>query len=129
MADWLSPEWAEKAAALCRLLPEAPGAQGSVSLSFVVAPRREIGFHWIYDAGRVARSGPGPAAEADLTLSLAASDAAEVLAGRVEPSVAFMRGRLKATGDGGILLAFLESTTSPGYASWREAVAGVSPVA
>ncbi len=128
MADWLSPEWAEEAAGLCRLLPEAPGARGSVTLSFVVAPRREVGFHWLYEEGRVAGSGPGPAADADLTLSLAAADAADLLAGRVEPSVAFMRGRLKATGDGGILLAFLESTTFPGYAGWREAVAGVSPV-
>lgn len=128
MADWLTPEWVGEAAALCRLLPEAPGAEGSVTLSFVVAPRREVGFHWRYEKGQVTRSAPGPAAEADLVLSLAATDAAEVLAGRMDPSVAFMRGRLKATGDGGILLAFLESTTSGGYAGWREAVAAVGQV-
>ena len=128
MADWLTPEWVGEAAALCRLLPEAPGAEGSVTLSFVVAPRREVGFHWCYEKGRIARCGTGPAAESDLVLSLAATDAADLLAGRVEPSVAFMRGRLKATGDGGILLAFLESTTFPGYTGWREAVAAVGPV-
>ena len=128
MADWLSPEWAEEAAGLCRLLPEAPGADGTVTWSFSIAPRKEVGFHWRYEHGKVATAEAGPAAEADLTLTLAAADAADVLAGRVEPSVAFMRGRLKASGDGGLLLAFLESTTSAGYPAWRDGVAALAPV-
>jgi hypothetical protein len=57
---------------------------------------------------------------------MTAADAAEVFSGRVEPSVAFMRGRLKATGEGSVLLAFLESTTSDGYDGWREGIAGVT---
>ncbi len=128
MADWLSPEWAEEAAALCHLLPEAPGADATVTLSLASAPRREVCFHWRYEKGRVTGWGAGPVGDAELALSLAAADAADVLAGRVEPSVAFMRGRLKATGDGAVLLAFLESTTVAAFEGWRQAVAALSPV-
>ncbi len=35
--------------------------------------------------------------------------------GEMEPSVAFMRGRLKATGDGGLLLGLLASTATDSY--------------
>jgi hypothetical protein len=38
----------------------------------------------------------------------------------VEPSVAYMRGRLKAAGDGALLLAFLESTAGDGREAWLE---------
>lgn len=128
MADWLSADWAVEAAGLCHLLPEAPGATGTVALSFLLAPRKEVAIHWRYEDGRPAAGGPGPAPDADLTLTVGAADAADVLSGRIEPSVAFMRGRLKATGDGALLLAFLESTTSGGYAGWRDAMAGIGPV-
>ncbi|HET9076783.1 MAG TPA: SCP2 sterol-binding domain-containing protein [Acidimicrobiales bacterium] len=128
MPDWLSPEWAEGLAGLCPRLPEAPGANGSVSCSFVVARKREVALHWSYREGRAGPGTAGPDADADLVLSLAAADAADVLSGRVEPSVAFMRGRLKASGDGALLLAFLESTTSAGYRPWQEAAAGLAPV-
>lgn len=128
MPDWLSPEWAEEMAGLCPLLPEARRANGAVSCAFVVARKNEVAVHWSYQDGKPSPGTAGPDPGADLTLSLAAADAADLLSGRVDPSVAFMRGRLKASGDGGLLLAFLESTTSPGYQEWREAVARLAPV-
>lgn len=128
MPEWLSAEWAEQAAGLCHLLPEAAGANGTVSVAFTVAPRKEVGFHWSYENGKAVSGAAGPVPAADLVLGLAATDAADVLSGRVEPSVAFMRGRLKASGDGGLLLALLESTTAASFADWRSAMAGLGPL-
>lgn len=54
-------------------------------------------------------------AEADLSLSLSAQDAAEVRAGRLAPSVAFMQGRLKTAGDNALLLQVLGWTASPAF--------------
>jgi putative sterol carrier protein len=99
-----------------------------VSLAFQLAPRKEVSVYWTYEGGKVVAGGVGPKPDAELALTLAAADAAEVLSGRVEPSVAFMRGRLKASGAGGLLLAFLDSTTTEGFGSWRERVAGVAAV-
>ena len=70
--------------------------------------------------------GAGAADGAELALTAAAADAADVLAGRVEPSVAFMRGRLKASGEGGLLLAFLASTATDDFEEWRSRVGAVS---
>lgn len=128
MADWLSPEWAAEVAALHDLLPAAGEAEGTVCLAFQVAPRKEVSVCWTYEGGKVSSGGLGPKPDAGLQLTLAAADAADVLSGRVEPSVAFMRGRLKASGDGGLLLAFLESTTAEGFSAWRDGVAGLAPV-
>ena len=70
--------------------------------------------------------GVGVAADADLALTIDRDDAWTVLTGEVEPSVAFMRGRLKATGDGGLLLELLESTTTGGYQGWRQQAEGLT---
>lgn len=122
MPELFSAEWAEQASGLWSLLPAAPGGEGTVSLGIATAPRREVSFHWRYEGGRVVEGGPGAAPEPTLSLSLSAADAPEVLSGRVEPSVAFMRGRLKASGDGSLLLAFLSSTTHDGFEDWRRRV-------
>jgi hypothetical protein len=80
----------------------------------------------VYKDGVAAGGAPGPQPEADLVLTLAAADAVQVFSGAVEPSVAFMRGRLKAAGDGGLLLGFLESTRSDTFEAWRIGMAGLA---
>jgi hypothetical protein len=121
-----TPEWAAEAGELWNLMPAAPGADGSVTWSVAAAPRKEAAVHWRYEAGQVVAGGAGPAPDASLTLTATAADASDVLGGRVEASVAFMRGRLKATGEGALLLAFLASTASDGFADWRTRVGSVS---
>lgn len=123
---WMSPEWADAAAPLTDLLPEVPGAGGTVSFAVSGGRRQEAGFHWGYQNGKAAPGAAGVDASADLVLLLAGEDAIELLRGRVEPSVAFMRGRLKASGDGQLLLGYLKSTTSPEFEDWRRAVAALA---
>lgn len=123
---WMSPEWAQAAAQLTDLLPEIPGADGTVSFAVSGGRRQEAGFRWSYQNGKAAPGVAGMDASADLVLLAAGDDAIEVLKGQVEPSVAFMRGRLKASGEGGLLLGFLKSTISPEFAAWRRAVAALA---
>jgi hypothetical protein len=61
------------------------------------------------------------AGDADLTLRLSAEDARLVQEGRLEPSVAFMQGRLKAEGDHALLLRVLAWSATPAF---RQALAG-----
>ena len=124
--DWLNDEWASDAAGTVELLPEAPGLSGTVS--FAVAEgtgkkRLEAGFHWRYTDGKALDGAPGVDAGADLVLLVAGADAVDLLSGQVEPSVSFMRGRLKASGDGALLLGFLRSTTDDRFKAWRKKVA------
>ena len=120
MPEAYTAEWAEAAGELWPHLPPAPGADGTVSLAIATAPRREIAWHWRYQDGRVVEGGAGSGGDPKVALTLAAADAPDVWSGRVEPSVAFMRGRLKTAGDGALLLAFLASTTAEGFGEWRK---------
>ena len=120
MAEWLSEEWLKEMAALADTRPPLAGASGTVSLAITAGRGRDVGYHWEYRDGVAGGGAAGVAADADLALTIARDDAWSVLTGEVEPSVAFMRGRLKATGDSGLLLELLESTTTGGYRQWRE---------
>ena len=71
-------------------------------------------FRWSAD-------GPGPllagdGSEPDLTLTLSPDDAELVRSGQLDPSVAFMQGKLKTAGDNALLLLVLSWTTTPAFA-------------
>jgi putative sterol carrier protein len=64
--------------------------------------------------------GPGPVREGcdgepDLTLGLSRDDALSVQQGQLPPSVAFMQGRLKTSGDNELLLRVLAWTATPAF--------------
>jgi len=123
---WMSEAWAAAAASTTPALPEVAGAEGTVSLAVSAGRREESGFHWRYEGGKPLVGSAGIDASADLVLLLAADDALAFFKGEVEPSVAFMRGRLKASGDGGLLLGFLKSTELEGFELWRRQVAALA---
>jgi hypothetical protein len=130
MPDWLSDEWSQDVAALAGSRPPVPGANGTVSLTVTRGKGIAAAYHWAYKAGEPGAGGVGQMADADLVLTIPDADAALVAAGEIEPSVAYMRGRLKATGDGALLLGWLESTATDAYAVWRRRVveqAGAPP--
>ncbi|HEX4864856.1 MAG TPA: SCP2 sterol-binding domain-containing protein [Acidimicrobiales bacterium] len=123
--DRLGEEWASEAAGVVSLLPDAPGVSGTVSFAVTEGTgkkRQEAGFHWRYEDGKAIDGAAGVDADADLVLLIAGEDAVDLLSGRVEPSVSFMRGRLKASGDGGLLLGFLRATTDSRFDSWRKRI-------
>jgi hypothetical protein len=73
--------------------------------------------------------GPGPVTpgcdgEPDLTLGLSPDDARSVQQGQLAPSVAFMQGRLKTSGDNELLLRVLAWTATPAFQASLAAWAG-----
>jgi hypothetical protein len=63
--------------------------------------------------------------EPDLSLTLSPADAEMVRQGRLAPSVAFMQGRLKTSGDNGLVLKVLAWSATDAFAgalaSWSSA--------
>jgi putative sterol carrier protein len=64
----------------------------------------------------------GPATSADVTLTLPYPEAMAITRGELEPSVAFMQGRMKTAGDPGRLLDLLAATAT---AAFRDGLARV----
>lgn len=118
MPEWLSEEWAQEVADLGRSRPEVAGANGTVSLTVTRGKGIAAAYHWTYKDGAPGAGGVGQLADADLVLTITDADAALVASGDIEPSVAYMRGRLKASGDGALLLGWLASTATDAYAKW-----------
>lgn len=126
MPETYDDGWVAAAAELWPYLPPIAGSNATVSLAIATAPRRQVAFHWRYEDGVPAAGGSGDGGQPDLSLTVAAADAPDLLAGRVEPSVAFMRGRLKSAGDQALLLAFLASTATEQFEEWRRRAGSIS---
>ena len=76
--------------------------------------------------------GPGPLVaapegEPDLTLTIGTDDARLVMQGQLEPSVAFMQGKLKSSGDNALLLRILAWSATPALAKAISAWSGEQP--
>jgi len=105
--DFASPEWF---AALVGARPEAgveqePGPSGTVQV--VVTGASDGDATLTLADGALARVAPGADATAAVTLTFTRADADAVVAGELDPSVAFMRGRMKTAGDPGLVLQVL----------------------
>ena len=64
-------------------------------------------WHLRLDDGVVAEAAAGTVTAPDLTLTAAYPEGAAMAAGELDPSVAFMQGRLKTAGDPGLVLDVL----------------------
>jgi len=97
-ARWLTDEWFEAAGSALEGLHGPPTLEGTVVVEVVGGPEGDTTGHVAFAEGRLVAGGPGPAPGSDLTLTLSDTDARAVVAGDLDPSVAFMQGRMKVAG-------------------------------
>ncbi|MHB1536848.1 MAG: SCP2 sterol-binding domain-containing protein [Acidimicrobiales bacterium] len=117
---WLTEEWVASVAASVSQRPPAPGVDGEVRWVIAAAAAHDVVLAWHYRAGQPSWLGsPSPGRAAEVTFTLPQAEARALLGGESQPSVAFMRGRLKTAGDPGLVLALLASTATPAWEAWR----------
>lgn len=107
VTEWLSPEWFDKAKAAAADVVCCPGLSGKIQSQVTGGPEGDASFYWVLEDGEIRDGAQGVIADPDLTLTLPREDAIAVWQGDLDPSVAFMQGRLKAAGSMGILLSLL----------------------
>ena len=112
--EFLSEDWVSLQRELGAALPPRPGVSARVQFTVTGAPGEVV--YWLaWEDGRVVDSGLGPDPAAEVQLVTPRALAAELAQGRVEPSVAFMQGRMKTSGDQAALLRVLAATATPEY--------------
>ena len=111
MTEVLSPEWFEAANAALEGLSEGPGGSGVVELVVTGGDEGRVAVHWVIEDGRLRAVRPAAESgvEAEVSAPQARQDLEEMVAGRYDPAVAFMRGDLKPDGSARAFLAWLSA--------------------
>jgi len=100
---------------------------GTVQVDVTGGPDGDVSVHAVLDGGQVTAIGAGAATDPDAVLTLTAADAGAVVAGTLDPSVAFMRGRLKVAGEMGVVLDLLALASTAAARECRDRVAAGQP--
>ena len=116
MIEFLSDEWITALEGT----GAAPGPSATVQVVVGGTPAGDVKFHLAVTEGVITAASPGNNSKADVSLTIPHAEAQAMLAGELDPNVAFMRGRMKTAGDSGLLLDLLSATNA--YAAWRAGV-------
>jgi hypothetical protein len=120
MAPFLSDEW------LAGVRADAPGvAACTVEITVLGTPDGDVKWHLTAGDDRVVAAG-GALPGADVALTVPYDDMVAIVRGELDPSVAFMRGRMKTAGHSGRTLDVVAATARPRYHEVREAVAATT---
>jgi len=103
-----------------------PSLDGTLRVDVTGAPGGDRTAHARFGGGRLTDVGPGPGEGPDATVALTFEDARAVLVGDLDPSVAFMQGRMKVAGDMGLVLDVLALAATDAARACRERVAARS---
>lgn len=128
MPKYLSQEWLDLQRELAQDLPERPGANGRVQYVVTGAPGGDVRYATVVADGRLAEATLGVDPDAQVTLTATYADAVQILRGELDASTAFMQGRMKVTGDMGVLLSLMPLSQSPEHAAVQERLAGRTEV-
>jgi hypothetical protein len=126
VSTFLSTEWLEELTRLGSEHAPFPGITGTLQVVVSGGPEKDVKFLVVLDDGRVDSAERRVDAAAELTLTFDYANAVAVQEGELDPSVAFMQGRMKTAGDTGLLLQLLPLTRTPAYRTFREKLAAVT---
>lgn len=117
MVAFLSQEWLDRQRELTAGLPERPGASARVQVVVAGGPDGEVAYLQVFDDGRLVECSLTRDDGADVTLHQTHADAVAIATGELDPSAAFMQGRVKVVGSMGSLMAVLPVLQSHEYAT------------
>jgi SCP-2 sterol transfer family len=104
---FLSAEWLDELARLGAEHAPFPGITGTVQVVVGGGPEKDVKFVVVLDDGKIGSAERRVDPDAELTLTFEYANAVAVQEGELDPSVAFMQGRLKTAGDPGLVLDVL----------------------
>jgi hypothetical protein len=126
VAKYLSEAWFDETRALGADRPEQPGVSVRVNWVVTGSPGGEITYHTVAEDGRVVDTALGLLPDAEVTLTAAWPDRVRIAGGELDINVAFMQGKVKASGNMAKLLSLLPLTATPEYKQLQERVRDVT---
>jgi hypothetical protein len=126
MSSWLTAEWFDQVRAMAAGLPDRPGLTARIQEQITGGPDGDVPCYWDIEDGRPTAAAAGTIDDADVILTLSWSDAAAVHTGALDPSVAFMQGRMKVVGSMDVTLALLPAAREPDRLEMGRQVAAIT---
>lgn len=125
MTVWLTPEWVEQARVMAGGLEGPATMAGTLQVDVTAMADGGATFHGTFAVGRLVSAGTGPADAPDAVVTLSDPDARSVMAGDLDPNVAFMQGRMKVAGDMGLVLDVLAMTATEAARACRARISAI----
>lgn len=123
MLKYLSQEWHDETRRMAEGQPERPGVSSRLQYVVNEVPGGDaVKYFWVIENGKLTESGLGELEDAEITLTQSYADAVAIQKGELDPSAAFMQGRVKAAGNMSKLMFLLPITSSPEYKALQEEI-------
>ena len=122
MNPWLGQAWSDETRSVWGAVTGPADLDARIQVEVTGGPERSTDWHAVIERGRLVASGPGILQGTDVTMTVTWDDALALLRGALDPSVAFMQGRLKVSGSMAVVLALLPLTRTETYAAARARV-------
>lgn len=123
MPKFLTQEWHDESRRMAEGQPERPGASARMQYVVTGVPDGEdVRYYWVLENGKLLDSALGELEDSEITLTQSWADAVAIQRGELDPSAAFMQGRIKVTGNMAKLMSLLPITGSPEYKALQEEI-------
>jgi putative sterol carrier protein len=122
MSKYLSQEWLDEFVALAADQPTRPGATVKIQYKVTGGPDGDIDYYWAIDEGKILDAKLGTIDAADFTMTNTYDDGAKIQRGEMDPTAAFMQGKIKASGNMAKMMSLLPITNSPEWKALQEKV-------
>ena len=123
MTAWLTESFLGAARTEFADVVGPPGLDGVVAVEVTGGPDGDVAVQLVFAGGRLTGADIGTA-DAAATLTVTAEDARAMVAGDLDPSVAFMQGRMKVSGEMALVLDLLATAATEDARAARARLAG-----
>jgi putative sterol carrier protein len=117
---YLSQEFLDEALRISQGFADRPNANARIQYVVSGGPDGDVSYYWVLVGGKLQECKLGELPDADFTLRMSYDTSRRIQQGDLNPNVAFMTGKMKASGNVGKLLSLMPLTQSDDFKSLQE---------
>ena len=117
---YLSQEFLDETVRISQGFADRPNANARIQYVVSGGPDGDVSYYWVLVGGRLQECKLGELPDADFTLRMSYDTSVKIQQGELNPNVAFMTGKMKASGNVGKLLSLMPLTQSDDFKALQE---------